>query len=129
MNLEHKKMKILIVDDEANIRELLKINLEAKGYAVFEAANGKEALKQYLFYKPDLIILDVMMPEIDGWEVCKAIKDNSEIENTKIIILSSKSHERDVVIGKGIFKADEYMTKPFELENILLKVEELLREK
>jgi DNA-binding response OmpR family regulator len=74
---------ILIVDDEENIQEVLRVNLKTKGYEIFSALNGKDALREIKKVKPDLIILDIMMPEIDGWEFCKIVRENHSFDNTK----------------------------------------------
>jgi DNA-binding response OmpR family regulator len=110
--------KILVVDDEENIRELIRVNLIAAGFDVCTAANGKDALDKITTFHPALIVLDVMMPEIDGWEVCKSVRDDPGLEHIRIIMLTAKGSDRDKIIGKGIFKADEYMTKPFDIDDL-----------
>jgi len=119
-----KSEKILIVDDDPNILELLRVNLEKKGYRVFTAQNGKEAIKK-LNIAPELIVLDIMMPEIDGWEVCKTARDRIKLKKTKIIILTAKAGDRDKMIGVDILKADSYMTKPFDMNRLIKNIEEL----
>jgi len=109
--------RILIVDDDNNIRKLLKTNMDAYGYETAEAACGKSALECFRKVKPDLIILDVMMPNVDGWEVCKVIKDNYPA--VKIIMLTARDSAKDKLIGKEILKADGYVTKPFDIEELL----------
>ena len=84
---------IFIVDDDQNIRELLSVNLIAAGYTVIEASNGKEAMGKIRERVPELIILDIMMPEIDGWEFCKFVRDDPQLENIKIIIQIPHAHE------------------------------------
>jgi DNA-binding response OmpR family regulator len=120
--------KILVADDDATIRELLQVNLAAAGYRVTMAAQGGEALELLLRKKPDLLILDIMMPEMDGWELCKIIRDHPELSALKILILSAKGTDRDKMIGREILKANEYITKPFDLPSFLETVRRLLHE-
>ncbi|MFP4029815.1 MAG: response regulator transcription factor [Candidatus Brocadiia bacterium] len=116
--------KILVVDDESHIRQLVKDNLEEENYEVFTANDGLAAMSMIDENDPDLIILDVMMPDMDGWEVCKAVRDRDE--KTKIIMLTARSTSRDRMIGKRILKADKYLTKPFDIEELLLQTRRLL---
>ena len=121
-----KPPKILVVDDEANIRELIKVNLAAAGYDVATASDGKEAIDKITASPPAFIILDVMMPDIDGWEVCKFVRDDPCLEHIKIIILTAKGTERDKIIGRGIFKADDYLTKPFDIDDLTKSIKKHL---
>jgi DNA-binding response OmpR family regulator len=120
---------ILIVDDDPNIRELLSVNLIARGYAVIEAENGRAAMGKVRETAVDLIILDIMMPEIDGWEFCKFIRDDPQLEKIKIIMLTARGTEKDKLIGREIFFADEYMTKPFDVDEVIASIERLLHGK
>ena len=106
---------ILIVDDDQNIRELISVNLRSTGYCVLTAADGMEAMEMLKGDAPDVVILDIMMPDIDGWELCKWIRDEPRLEDVKILMLTAKGTDRDKLIGREIFKADEYMTKPFDI--------------
>ena len=118
-----KKLSILLVEDEENLQDALKLNFEMEGYEVTSAYDGAEALKALHNEYFDLIILDVMLPEIDGITVCENIRlSNSEIP---ILILSAKNNSADRVIGlkKG---ADDYLTKPFDLEELLIRVNKLI---
>jgi DNA-binding response OmpR family regulator len=119
---------ILIIDDDANIRELLNVNLQAHGYSVKTAENGLAGLEMVRKNPPDLIILDVMMPETDGWEVCKVIRDNPELKKLKVLMLTAKGSDKDRMLGKAVFGADEYMSKPFDIDRLLNTVAELLHE-
>jgi len=110
------------------IRELLVINLQAKGYETLAMASGHEALEMFSQTVPDLILLDVMMPDIDGWEVLKIVRDHFEPDEVKILMLTAKNTERDKLIGKSILKADEYVTKPFDLPELFRLIEDLLGE-
>jgi DNA-binding response OmpR family regulator len=117
---------ILIVDDDPNIRELISVNLQSAGYSVITASNGNDAMEKINAQVPELIILDIMMPEIDGWELCKWIRDDPRMESVKILMLTAKGTDRDKLIGREIFKADEYMTKPFEIDLLQQTVSRLL---
>lgn len=121
--MPQKKKSILLVEDEENLQEALKLNLELEGYEVTSAYDGLEALKAVQQEYFDLMILDVMLPELDGIGVCESIRlQNNEIP---ILILSAKNSSADRVLGlkKG---ADDYLTKPFNLEELLLRVNKLL---
>ena len=118
-----KKLSILLVEDEENLQDTLKLNFEMEGYEVTSAYDGAEALKALRNEYFDLIILDVMLPEIDGISVCENIRlSNSEIP---ILILSAKNNSTDRVLGlkKG---ADDYLAKPFDLEELLIRVKKLI---
>ena len=116
---------ILVVDDDPNVRELLRVNLAAQGYDIDTAVNGAEALLAIERRVPRLIILDVMMPEMDGWEVCKQVRDRYP-DSVRIIMLTAKDTARDKIIGKDILKADDYLTKPFDIDELLATVRRLL---
>ncbi len=117
--------KILIVEDEPNIVLPLQFSLEKKGYKVITASSGEEALDILSTQTPDLILLDIMLPGIDGYEVCQNVRENTSLRNTKIIYLSAMG--RDIDVAKGIaLAADAYIVKPFSILNVLDKVRELL---
>ncbi len=119
-----KKISILLVEDEENLQEALKLNLELEDYMVTSSYDGIDALKQLQQEHFDLIILDVMLPELDGISVCETIRlTNTEVP---ILILSARNSSADRVLGlkKG---ADDYLTKPFNLEELLLRVKKLIR--
>ncbi|MCM8710483.1 response regulator transcription factor [Clostridium sp. SYSU_GA19001] len=118
--------KILIVDDEEHIQELIKFNLENNGYRVICASNGMEALKLAKSEKPDLVLLDLMLPGIDGYDVCKEIRRENSISNMPIIMITAKSEELDKILGLEL-GADDYMTKPFSVRELLARVKALLR--
>lgn len=107
--------RILIVDDDPHITELIRVNLDAVGYDVARAANGREAMERIDATRPDLLIVDVMMPEMDGWELCKTVKDDPEMDGIRIIMLTARDTDRDRLIGRGIFGVDEYVTKSFDV--------------
>ncbi len=116
---------ILIVDDDPNVLELVRVNCVARGFDVLTAGDGFEALRVVEQRMPELIILDVMMPEMDGWEVCKQIRDKYQ-DSIRIVMLTAKDTARDKIIGKNILKADEYLTKPFDIDELLATVTQLL---
>lgn len=118
--------KVLIVDDEEHIVELLKFNLETEGYKVSTANNGIDAVKLVQLKHPDIVLLDLMLPGMDGYDVCKAIKSNKEISNTPIIMLTAKGEEFDKVLGLEL-GADDYMTKPFSIRELQARVKAVLR--
>jgi two-component system response regulator RegX3 len=114
---------ILIVEDEDSIRETLRYNLSHEGFAVTEASTGTEALAAARRHRPDLILLDLMLPEMPGIEVCRIIRQE---QNVPIIMLTAKSTEMDKVIGLHV-GADDYVTKPFSLNELLARISAVLR--
>lgn len=117
--------RILIVDDEQDIVESLKFVLEAAGYRCFCAYNGEEGLQMAKDVLPDLIILDVMMPKINGYKICRLLKYDNKYKNIPILMVTARSQDEDKLIGEET-GVDEYITKPFELEEIVKKVEKYL---
>ena len=115
--------KILIVEDEANIRELLRLYLEREGYTVLEAENGVEGIKQWKSDKPDMLLLDVMMPVMDGWAVCREIRAESDVP---IIMLTAKGETADRVSGLEM-GADDYIVKPLEMPEVIARVRAVFR--
>jgi len=120
-------IKILIVDDEPNIVLSLDYLVRKKGYTPFIARNGSEALAIAEKEKPNLVVLDIMMPDIDGYEVCKQIKSNTSLAHTKIIFLSAKSRQEDIEKGLAM-GADQYVTKPFSTKQIMQEIINLLNQ-
>lgn len=120
------KEKILIVDDEEHIIELIKFNLLNAGYEVLTANDGIEAVKLAKAEKPSLMLLDLMLPGIDGFDVCKEIKRDSEMKKTSIIMLTAKGEELDKILGLEL-GADDYITKPFSVRELLARVKAVLR--
>ena len=116
-------VSVLIVEDDRNIQELLQMYLEKEGYAVTVASDGGQGLSKYRAIKPDLVLLDVMMPVMDGWEVCRTIRAES---STPIIMLTAKGETDDKVTGLK-HGADDYVTKPFEMKELLARIEAVLR--
>ena len=118
--------KILVIDDDEAINELLKINLELFGYPVITAKNGIEGFALVKQELPDLVILDVMMPEVDGFTVAKRIRENPETKNIPILMLTALSMVQDKVKGFDI-GVDDYLVKPFEMEELRVRVRALLK--
>jgi DNA-binding response OmpR family regulator len=118
--------KILIADDEPNILLSLEFLMRKSGYDVFIARNGSEAMEIINRDKPQLVVLDIMMPDIDGYQICSYIKSNSELADCKVVFLSAKAKESDIKKGLEI-GADAYLTKPFSTRVLMQKIVELLK--
>ena len=116
-------ISVLIVEDDRNIAELLQMYLEKEGYAVTVAQDGGQGLSKFRAIRPDLVLLDVMMPVMDGWAVCRAIREESA---TPVIMLTAKGETDDKVHGLKA-GADDYITKPFEMKEVLARIEAVLR--
>jgi two-component system phosphate regulon response regulator PhoB len=119
------KPKILVVDDEPEAVELLEFNLKQAGYVVSTAGDGAEALKRARSQTPDMIVLDVMLPEMDGFEICKSLRLDSATAKIPIIMLTAKAAEIDRVLGLEL-GADDYLTKPFSPRELLLRIKKIL---
>lgn len=115
--------KILVVDDDINICELLQLYLENEGYTVFVANNGQEAVDKFHAKEPDLVLLDIMLPKMDGWQVCREIRKTS---SAPIIMLTAKGETFDKVLGLEL-GADDYVTKPFDAKEVMARVKAVLR--
>ncbi len=118
--------KILVVDDEEDIRDLLQYNLESAGYEVLVSKTGEEALTAIRATKPKCVLLDLMLPGMDGLDVCRKVRLESTIRETPIIMLTAKGEEEDIVKGLEI-GADDYVTKPFSVKEILARIQVALR--
>ncbi len=119
--------KILIVDDEKDLVEVLKVRLRTAGYEVIVAHDGHEGLEMAKKQSPDLIILDLMLPKIDGYSVCRMIKFDEKYFNIPILIFSARTNESDKILAKEV-GADDYITKPYEPQTLMFKIKELLKE-
>src|SRR5579883_2323266 len=120
---DQRNMTILVVDDEPRIRDFIRMNLELEQYRVLEAGNGSEALEQLREHLPDLVVLDVMMPEMDGFETLKAIR---EVSTVPVIMLTVRQSEQDKIRGLDL-GADDYLAKPFSPRELLSRIRALLR--
>ena len=118
--------KILIIEDDDHIIELLKFNVENNGYEVDVAMDGREGLNKAVNDLPDLILLDLMLPSIDGIDICKKLKNKDRTKDIPIIMLTAKGHETDKILGLEI-GADDYITKPFTPELLIAKIDNLLK--
>jgi two-component system alkaline phosphatase synthesis response regulator PhoP len=120
------KNKILVVDDESDIRELIEYNLKKEGYQVVTAENGVEAIEQAKIHLPQMILLDIMMPEMDGIEACRVIRSLPEFKDTFIVFLTARSEEYSEVSGFNV-GADDYITKPIKPRILMSRINALLR--
>lgn len=118
--------KIFIIEDDEEITGLLRFNLEKQGYKVASAADGYEALNMLREEKPDLILLDIMLPEMDGYDLCRTLRSWDDFKKTPVIMLTAKSDELDVVLGLEL-GADDYVTKPFSIRELLSRIKAHLR--
>ena len=116
-------ISVLIVEDDHNIAELLQMYLEKEGYSVTLAADGGQGLAKFRSIQPDLVLLDIMMPIMDGWAVCRAIRSESQVP---VIMLTAKGETEDKIAGLR-YGADDYITKPFEMREVLARIEAVLR--
>jgi DNA-binding response OmpR family regulator len=117
--------KILVVDDEVDLVETVRFPLEIEGYNVLVSYNGEDALDQARKENPDLIILDLMLPKLDGYKVCRLLKFDERYKHIPILMLTAKTQEKDKILGKET-GADEYITKPFEMDYLMEKVKAYL---
>ena len=121
------KKRILIVEDERQMVEMMKMRLEANDYEVLAAYDGQEGLDMAKKEKPDLIILDLMLPKMNGYKVCGLLKKDARYAKIPIMIFTAKAQEEDKKLGEEV-GADGYLTKPFEPETLLNKIKELIKE-
>ena len=118
-----KRATILVVDDEPHVRKLVKANLESSGYKVIQAEDGEQAIEMVESDLPDLVILDLMLPKMDGYTVCRRVREFSTVP---IIMLTARSAQVDLVHGFEV-GADDYLTKPFSVTELLMRVQAVLR--
>lgn len=115
--------KILVVDDDKNICELLRLYMEQEGYTVLIANDGETAVSSFSDFNPDIIILDIMLPRMDGWQVCREMR---KVSNTPIIMITAKGETFDKVLGLEL-GADDYIVKPFETKEVMARIKAVLR--
>jgi len=120
-----QKKKILVVDDEKDLTALVSLHMKMAGYEVLSASNGEKALVVARQEKPDLIILDLMLPKIDGWEVCRRLRQDPEIKNVPVIMLTARAETEDKLKGFEA-GADDYVTKPFSPRELIARVKRVL---
>jgi DNA-binding response OmpR family regulator len=117
--------KILVVDDEADLVETIRFPLEMEGFNVLISYNGEDALNQARKENPDLILLDLMLPKLDGYKICRLLKFDEKYKHIPILMLTAKTQEKDKLLGKET-GADEYITKPFDIDELIKKVKAYL---
>ncbi len=117
--------KILVVDDEPDLVETIRFPLEMEGFNVLVSYNGDDALNQARKENPDLILLDLMLPKLDGYKVCRLLKFDERYKHIPILMLTAKTQEKDKLLGKET-GADEYITKPFDIDELMKKVKAYL---
>jgi DNA-binding response OmpR family regulator len=120
------KKKILVVDDEVDLVETVRFTLELEGHEVLVAYNGEEALNQARKENPDMILLDLMLPKLDGYKVCRLLKFDERYKHIPILMLTAKTQEKDKTTGMET-GANEYITKPFEMDELIKKVKNYLK--
>lgn len=120
------KKRILVVDDEVDLVETVRFSLELEGFEILVAYNGEEALNQARKEHPDLILLDLMLPKLDGYKVCRLLKFDERYKHIPILMLTAKTQDKDKAIGLET-GANEYITKPFDMDDLMKKVKEYLR--
>lgn len=118
--------RILVVDDEASIVEILSYNLIKEGFEVATAADGREALRKCQDFVPDVVILDLMLPVMDGLQVCRQIRSDARLKNVRVLMLTAKGDETDEIVGFSM-GADDYVAKPFRIRPLIVRVKALLR--
>jgi len=121
-----EKKRILVVDDEVDLVDMVTLRLEANDFEVIKAYDGQSGLDKARSEKPDLIILDLMLPRIDGYKVCRMLKFDDNFKSIPVIIFTAKVQDSDKQLGKDV-RADAYITKPFEAHLLLTKIKELLK--
>ena len=122
-------MRVICVEDEAEMIDLIRLILSRKGFEVIGANGGKQGLEMIREQKPDLILLDLMMPDMDGWEVYQQVKADEAIRDIPVIVVTAKAQSIDKVLGLHIAKVDDYISKPFSPQELLDSVEQVLNKK
>jgi two-component system response regulator VicR len=122
-----EKKRILVIEDEAEMIDLTRIVLEREGYEVIGAVGGSRGLELIKSEKPDLILLDLMMPDIGGWEVYRQMKADEELANIPVVVVTAKAQSIDKVLGLQVAKVDDYITKPFGPKELLSSINRILR--
>lgn len=122
------KKRILCIEDEAEMIDLTRLVLEREGFEVLGAVGGSEGLETIKREKPDLVLLDLMMPDIDGWEVYRQMKANHESARIPVIVITAKAQSIDKVLGLQVAKVDDYITKPFGPQELLSSINRILAE-
>lgn len=124
--MAEEKKRVLCIEDDAEMIDLIRLILERKGFEVLEAVGGKEGLEVSRRELPDLILLDLMMPEVDGWEVFRQLRADEQLKDIPVIVVTAKAQSIDIVLGLHIAKVDGYVTKPFGPQELLKSVNKVL---
>jgi two-component system response regulator VicR len=124
--MAEEKKRVLCIEDEQEMIDLIKLILERRGFEVLGAVGGKEGLEVIRREKPDLILLDLMMPEVDGWEVYRQMKADEQVKDIPVIVVTAKAQSIDKVLGLHIAKVDDYVTKPFGPQELLKSINKVL---
>ena len=124
--MAEEKKKVLCIEDEKEMIDLIKLILERRGFEVLGALGGKEGLEVIRREKPDLILLDLMMPEVDGWEVYRQMKADEQLKDIPVVVVTAKAQSIDKVLGLHIAKVDDYVTKPFGPQELLRSIDKVL---
>jgi two-component system phosphate regulon response regulator PhoB len=120
------KLKVLIIEDERSLSDILKYNMEKEGFEAATAADGQEWLQRAQLMQPDLVILDLMLPVIEGYEVCRQLRSDPKTQSARILMLTARSDEVDEIVGFSM-GADDYVTKPFKIKPLMHRIKALLR--
>lgn len=126
-DMSEEKKKVVCVEDEPEMIDLVKLILGRKGFELTGAMGGREGLEAIRRIKPDLVLLDLMMPDMDGWEVYQQMKADDELKNIPVIVVTAKAQSIDKVLGLHIAKVEDYVTKPFGPQELLQSVEKVLK--
>lgn len=124
-----EEKKVLCIEDEPEMIDLIQLILERRGFKVVGAVGGREGIEALQREKPDLVLLDIMMPEVDGWEVFRFIKSNDELKDIPVLVVTAKAQSIDKILGLYIAKVDGYITKPFGPRELVESVERILAER
>jgi DNA-binding response OmpR family regulator len=125
--MSDKRRRILCIEDEPEMIDLIRLILERKGFDVLGAVGGQEGLEAIRREKPDLVLLDLMMPDVDGWEVYRQMKADEELQHTPVVVVTAKAQSIDKVLGLHIAKVDDYVTKPFGPGDLVESVDRVLK--
>lgn len=126
MSPDNPAAKVVVVEDDAEMINLVKLILKKEGYDVLGAVGGRDGLEAIQSFKPDIVLLDLMMPDIDGWEVYQSMKANDLMKHIPVIVITAKSQSIDKVLGLHIAKVDDYITKPFSPAELVASVRRIL---
>jgi two-component system response regulator VicR len=124
--VSEQSKKVLYIEDESVMVELVRLILRSKGFEVLGAPNGRDGLAIAFKERPDLILLDLMMPDLDGWQVYRQLKAHPDLKDIPVVVITAKAQPIDKVLGLSIAKVDDYITKPFEPQELLRSIQRVL---